>query len=422
MQAIIVSIGDELILGQTVDSNAAWLGRELAGLGAKVSRQVTVGDEMGAIADQLRRVSEEAELVIVTGGLGPTDDDLTRHALAEVLGVKLQLHQPSLEKIQQFYIRLDRPMPQTNVIQAMIPPGCRVLDNEAGTAPGMAAHIGRAKAYFLPGVPAEMKNMFRMCVRDELKKLALAQGGGLIVTRTLHVFGTGESNVAQMLDDMMTRGRNPLVNSTAADGIISLRINARAADEGQARRLIEPVEGRLRERLGDLIFGADEDTLSSVVGAMLRQQRAKLAVAESCTGGMLARFITDTAGASDYFIGGWVVYSNQAKSDFLRVDAQLISKYGAVSEQAAGALADNARRLANSDFALGVTGIAGPGGGSPEKPLGLVYIALASGDGVKVMRSIFPGDRQRVRLRAVYTAVDMLRRKLLGAAVPVSDR
>jgi len=417
MQAIILSIGDELILGQTVDSNAAWLSRELAGLAATVTRHITVGDEREAIADQLRQASEAAELMIVTGGLGPTDDDLTRHALAEVMGVKLQIHQPSLEKIQQFYSRLNRPMPQTNIIQAMIPPGCRVLDNDVGTAPGMVADIGRAKAYFLPGVPAEMKNMFRRCIRDELKKLAQTQGGQLMVTRTLHVFGTGESNVAQMLGDMMTRGRNPLVNSTAADGIISLRINARSADESQARRLIEPVEDRLREQLGDLIFGADEDTLSSVVGEMLRRQRAKLAVAESCTGGMLARYITDTAGASDYFIGGWVVYSNQAKSDFLQVDAQLISKYGAVSEQVAEALAESARRLPQSDYALGITGIAGPGGGSPDKPVGLVYIALADAGGVQVRRSIFPGDRQRVRLRAVYTTVNMLRRKLLGLAV-----
>ena len=418
MNAIIISIGDELILGQTVDTNAAWLSRQLSSLGITVSEHITAGDDINAIAGQLRRAgglnNNAAEVVLVTGGLGPTDDDLTRHALTKVLETELKLHQPSLSRIEQFFVRLNKPMSQTNRVQAMIPCGCDVLENNVGTAPGITTQIGKTPVFFLPGVPAEMKVMFDESVKDKLRQLVSAGGTKEVYAyRTLHTYGAGESSIAEMLGDMMSRGRNPVVNCTAAHSIVSIRIISRGPDEKAARALIEPVEQKLRKCLGTFIFGSDEDTLAGVVGGLLRRNGSTVAVAESCTGGLLAKELTDISGSSGYFMAGWVTYSNNAKIDFLRVNPATIESFGAVSEQVASELAVGARRLAGTDYGLGITGIAGPAGGTDEKPVGLVYIGLADQDGVEVVRNVFPGSRDRVRRRAVYSALNILRLKLL---------
>ncbi len=439
MNAIIISIGDELILGQTIDTNAAWLSRQLSSLGITVREHITVGDDINAIVGQLRRVggmswasnneagdsqgnNNAADVVLVTGGLGPTDDDLTRHALAKVLKTELKLHQSSLSRIEQFFVRLNRPMSQTNRVQAMIPCGCDVLENNVGTAPGITTQIGKTPVFFLPGVPAEMKAMFDESVKDKLRQLVSAGGTKEVFAyRTLHTYGTGESNIAEILGDMMSRGRNPVVNCTAAHSIVSIRIISRGSDEEAARALIEPVERELRGRLGTLIFGSDEDTFAGVVGGLLRRNGSTVAVAESCTGGLLAKELTDISGSSAYFMAGWVTYSNDAKIRFLEVSPETIEKYGAVSEQVASELAAAARRLAGTDYGLGITGIAGPTGGiagptvgKEGKPVGLVYVSLADQDGVEVARSVFPGSRDHVRRRAVNTALNMLRLRLLN--------
>jgi len=439
MNSYIISIGDELIFGQTVDTNAAWLSRQLSSLGITVREHITVSDDIDEIVGQLRRAggiswvlnnevgdsrgnNTAVDVVLVTGGLGPTDDDLTRHALAKVLETELKLHQPSLDRIEQFFVRLNRPMSQTNRVQAMIPCGCDVLENKVGTASGITARIGKTYIFFLPGVPAEMKAMFDESVKDKLRQLVSAGGDKKVFAyRTLHTYGTGESNIAEILGDMMSRGRNPIVNSTAAHSIVSIRIISRGTDERTARALIEPVERELRRRLGDFVFGCDEDTLPSVVGELLRQGGRTVAVAESCTGGLLAKELTDISGSSAYFKAGWVTYSNDAKRLFLEVNPDTIEKYGAVSEQVACELAAGARRLAGADYGLGITGIAGPTGGiagptggTEEKPVGLVYIGLAGEDGVEVARNVFPGSRDRVRRRAVNTALNMLRLRLLN--------
>jgi len=419
MNAIIISIGDELILGQTVDTNAAWLSRQLSSLGITVLEHITVGDDINAIVGQLRRAggmpnNNAADVVLVTGGLGPTDDDLTRHALAKVLETELKLHQPSLGRIEQFFVRLNKPMSQTNRVQAMIPCGCDVLENNVGTAPGITAQIGKTPVFFLPGVPAEMKVMFDESVKDKLRQIVSTKGGKKVYAyRTLHTYGAGESSIAEMLGDMMSRGRNPVVNCTAAHSIVSIRIISRGPDEKTARVLIEPVERELRKRLDTFIFGSDEDTLAGVVGGLLRRNGSTVAVAESCTGGLLAKELTDISGSSGYFMAGWVTYSNDAKIDFLRVNPATIESFGVVSEQVASELAVGARRLAGTDYGLGITGIAGPTGGTEEKPVGLVYIGLADRDGVEVVRNVFPGSRDRVRRRAVNTALNMLRLRLL---------
>lgn len=432
MRAIVVSIGDELVLGQTADTNAAWLSARLAELGVAVVEHVTVGDNQSDIEAALRRSA--AEVLVATGGLGPTEDDLTRRAAAAALGAELAPDEASQAQIERFFQRLGRPMAERNRVQALIPRGCRAIPNETGTAPGIEALLPRAQgagqaadggrtgkgvgvwAFFLPGVPGEMKAMFRAAVQPRLTELLAAGGGkGVIVSRTLHVIGAGESNVAERLDNLMERGRNPAVNTTAALGMVSIRINARAADEEAARALIGPVEAQVRERLGALVYGADEETLGEVAGRLLREQGATVTTAESCTGGLLGKLFTDVPGASDYFRCGWVAYSNEAKTALLGVKKGVLAEHGAVSEPVVRQMATGARRGAGTDYALAVTGIAGPSGGTPEKPVGLVYLALAAGDGVQVERWVLPGDRDGVRQRSVLVALDMLRRRLLGA-------
>ncbi|MCP4708159.1 MAG: competence/damage-inducible protein A [Planctomycetes bacterium] len=414
MKAVILSIGDELVLGQTVDTNAAWLSEELAALGIVVSEHVTVADDIEAIMKQLQRCGAETDMIIATGGLGPTTDDLTRLALAQLLGKPLQLHEASFEQIKRFFEQRGRVMSQANRIQAMFPVGCEVLENKLGTAPGIQGQVDRAMAFFLPGVPREMKEMYRLEIQGNLQRMT-AVGGvqKVIITRTLHTIGIGESDIAEKLGKMMDRNRNPIVNCTAAGGKVSLRINAHGAHDVEALCFIEPVEREVKRRLGELVYGKDEDTLASVVSQLLRKHKKTVAVAESCTGGMMSKELTDLPGSSEYFKSGWVVYSNRAKTEFLNVDAELIEKYGAVSEEAARQLAGNARQLADSDYGIGITGIAGPDGGSEEKPVGLVYIGLVDSEQVKVGRYMLGGERAMVRRRAVNTALDVLRRRLI---------
>lgn len=413
MQAAILSMGDELALGQTVDTNAAWLSGRLAGLGIPVREHVTIGDDLEATLRQLKRLAGESDLILASGGLGPTDDDLTRHALARLLGVELELHEPSLQQIQTIFDRMGWKMSPKNIIQAMIPRGCEVIENTCGTAPGLAADLGGTPAFFLPGVPSEMKKMYELAVEPRLRQyLAGRAAAGVICSRTLHAFGIGESNIAQRLGEMMARGKNPVVNTTAAHGIISIRINARAENEGQARRLIEPVEAEVRRQLGEYVYGTDEETMASVVGGLLRQRGQKVALAESCTGGLAAKLLTDIPGSSDYFAYGWVVYGNQAKTALLQVAPESLSRFGAVSEPVAAEMAAHARKISGADYGLGITGIAGPGGGTDEKPVGLVYIGLASAENVDVRRLVFPGQREMVRMRAATAALNLLRLKL----------
>lgn len=413
INAIIISVGDELTLGRIVDTNAAWLSNELLPLGITVSQHVTVADDLDSITTNLQRCGELADVLLVTGGLGPTEDDLTRHAIANVLGSELQLDQRSLEQIERFFVKLNRKSAPTNRIQAMIPQGCDVIDNPVGTAPGMITQIGRVAAYFLPGVPAEMKQMFADTVKPKLMQLAKQLGTRqIVVSRSLHAVGTGESNIAEMLGDTMARGKNPIVNCTVTSGIISVRIDARADDKHTAQQLIIPVEQEVRQKLGDYVFGCDDDTLAGVVGGLLGRKGKSLAVAESCTGGLLAKNITDISGASEYFKCGWVTYSNAAKIELLQVAPETIEQYGAVSEQVAKQLAYNAMNLADADYALAVTGIAGPTGGSVDKPVGLVYIGLADKSNVTVTRNQFVGGRQKIRRYTVVSALNMLRKKL----------
>jgi nicotinamide-nucleotide amidase len=408
-KASIVSIGNELISGQTIDTNAAYLSDRLLSISIPVVSVYTVGDDSNAIIRAFNLACSDAAVVIATGGLGPTDDDLTRQAFAGFLGAELQLQDQLLQKICDFFACRNLQMPDKNKIQAYIPAGAEAIANNLGTAPGIMANAKGKLLIALPGVPSEMKQMFEESVFGELQRFASGQA---VVVRKLKCFGAGESAIAEMLGDMMQRGRNPLINCTVGYGVVTLCIVATAKDESEARRMTENDERTLRSILGKLVYGTGEQTLAEVVGEKLARNKKTLAVAESCTGGTLAKLLTDIPGASRYFTYGWVTYSNLAKVSELGVPADLIDKYGAVSEQVAQAMAQGARRKAGTDFAIAITGIAGPAGGSEQKPVGLVYVSVDCDSGCETKRYIFSHDRDFIRLRAAQTALNMLRLQL----------
>lgn len=408
-KASIVSIGNELLNGQTVDTNAAYLSGEMLSIGIPVVSSYTIGDEMDAIVRAFNLASTDVDIVLATGGLGPTDDDLTRQGLAKFLGVELQLQTELLDRIQNFFTKRNLQMSEMNKIQAYIPTGAEPLANNLGTAPGIMAETKGKLLVTLPGVPSEMKRMFSESVLPELRRFAGTQA---LVVRKLKCFGTGESNIAELLGPLMQRGRNPLINCTAKHGVITLTTTATAKDKDKAHQMAEESEKALRNKLGELAYGTDDQTLAEVVGKKLARQKKTVAVAESCTGGALAKLLTDIPGASRYFTHGWITYSNTAKTGQLGVQPDLIEKYGAVSEQVAQAMARGARKKACTDFAIGITGIAGPAGGTEQKPVGLVYISVDDDNGCDTKQCLFPHDRRCVQLRAAQTALNMLRLKL----------
>lgn len=410
-QASIISIGNEVLSGHTVDTNAATIARQLRLIGVPTVSSYTVADLQSAIVRSLKLAAEEADIVIVTGGLGPTDDDLTREGFAEFLGVDLELRDDLLVRISERFQRRGVPMVRKNESQARIPKGADAIPNEWGTAPGIAAEKGGTVFFALPGVPREMERMLAAAVLPRVQVLA---GSQVVKVRRLKCFGAGESTIAEMIGDAMLRDRNPLVNCTAHMGVITLEIVATSQDAAEAETLVEGQDAALRAILGSLIYGVGEQTLAEVVGHRLAQLNRTLAVAESCTGGLLAKLITDIPGSSRYFTRGWVTYSNDAKIDELGVPKELIEKHGAVSSQVAEAMARGARCRAAADYGVGITGIAGPDGGTEEKPVGLVYVSVDFGGQVHTVREVFPWERYFVRLRAAQTALDILRRRLDG--------
>lgn len=407
-KASIVSIGNEVLSGQTIDTNAAYLSQRLLSIGIPVVSSYTIGDEIDSIVRSFGFAGSDADVIIATGGLGPTDDDLTRQALAKFLGAELQLQDGLLRTIQEFFTSRNRQMSSKNKIQAYIPEGTKALTNNLGTAPGIRAELEGKLLFALPGVPSEMKLMFEESVLTELHRFASGQA---VVMRRLRCFGTGESNIAELIGPLMQRGRNPLINCTASCGVITLTINATAKDKDKAGQMVEKDEKTLREKLGELVYGTDEQTLAGVAGEQLAKQQKTIAVAESCTGGLIAKLLTDIPGSSRYFMQGWVTYSNHAKTIELGVPADLIEEHGAVSEEVAESMARGARKRAGTTFAIGVTGIAGPGSGSERKPAGLVYISVDSDNNSETRRFIFIGSRDTIRLRAAQTALNMLRLK-----------
>lgn len=403
----LITVGNELLCGHTVNTNAAYLGQRLMELGIPVIQAVTVGDDIDQVVSAIQQAGSHVEIVIITGGLGPTDDDVTRQAMAKFLGVDLVQDDRLLGQIQAFFVDRQREMPARNAIQAHIPAGAEAIENPVGTAPGIYAQVGETQFFVVPGVPSEMRYLFDHWIAPRLETV---RGEQALAVRRLNCFGIGESDLAERLGDLMQRDRNPLINCTVHFGVITLHIMAAGSDLQQAEALAQADEAALRELLGELIFGIEQETLAEVVVQGLTKAGRTLAVAESCTGGWIGKMLTDIPGASRIFTQGWTTYTNEAKARQLGVSTALLEQYGAVSEPVARAMAHGARLQAATDVAIATTGIAGPDGGTPDKPVGLVYIALATENDVKVQEYRFKGAREMIRWRTTQTALDMVRR------------
>jgi len=405
-----VAVGTEILLGDIVNTNAQFLSQRLAALGVDVYHQVAVGDNPGRMAEVFRKALERANLVVVTGGLGPTEDDLSKEVMAQVLGRPLEFDPEVMAEIEGFFRRRGRPLTPNARKQALVPRGARILPNPVGTAPGLFLEEAGKVVVLLPGPPGELSAIWDRYAEPILRERGA--GGQVILSRTLKVCAMGEAQVAHLVQDLFAWD-NPTVAPYAKPGEVHLRVTAKASGPEQARALIAPVEDEIRRRLGWRVFGADRETLAQAVGEKLAARGLTLAVAESCTGGMLGARITSVPGSSRYFLGGIISYANEVKESELGVPARLIQQQGAVSEQVAGAMAQGVRARLGADLALAVSGVAGPGGGKPGKPVGTVCFALAGPEGVFTWSDFLRGDREEVRQRACQVALTTLYRYLV---------
>jgi nicotinamide-nucleotide amidase len=381
MQAEILAVGSEITSGQRLDTNSQWLATRLGELGITTRHITAVDDDLERETEAIRIAATRADLVVVGGGLGPTQDDLTRDALARFAGVELIECAESLAAIESMFARRNRAMPERNRVQALLPRGAEALPNSIGTAPGIWFTYGASRFICLPGVPKELHEMFVREVVPRLGREGLARG--VIVHRVINLFGKGESEVEMMAMDLTVRGRVPEVGITAHDATISLRVSAHGANESDALAEIEPTLATIRERFRDFVLAEGTADVADALVAALRQSVRTLAVAESCTGGRVAAQITAIPDVSSVFLGGVVSYANEVKAEMLGVPRELIASRGAVSPEVAQAMARGVRERTGADLGLSITGIAGPAGGSAEKPVGLVFLGLAHDRGVE---------------------------------------
>jgi nicotinamide-nucleotide amidase len=411
MKCEILSIGSELTSGQNLDTNCQWLSRRLAELGIPVGWHTTVADDLDDNVAAFRIAAGRTQLVLATGGLGPTQDDLTRDALARAAGVELVFHEESFEQIRQMFARRNRGMPERNRVQALFPAGAEPIPNTCGTAPGLWMRLGDCLVAAMPGVPSEMYVMFENQVKPRL--VALGLGSGVLVQRKINCFGAGESALEEKLFDLTRRGHVPEVGITVSDATISLRILARAANTAEAMTQIAPVERTICERLGSLVLGFEEEDLQDVVLRLLEAKRQTLATAEGVTAGLVAERLGRVPGASGWFRGGLVAYDNRLKTEMLAVPQGLLDEHGAVSAPVAEAMAVGCRTRFRTDLAVSTVGIAGPGGGSADKPVGLVYVGLAWEGGVASHSWSWIGTRAEVQSRTAKLALNHVRLRLL---------
>ncbi len=406
----IISIGDELAIGQTLDTNSRWLAERLTQLGVSVRRHVTVADELGALVAEIDRSARDFDVLIVSGGLGPTADDLTRLALADVLGERLVTDDAALEQVRAWFTSSGRAMPPANAVQAQRPESAGMIPNAHGTAPGLNATLHGCEVWCLPGPPSELRPMFDEAVAPRV------QSGRVVVTRVLRTAGLGESVIAGRLGPQMERDRNPLVGTTASDGVVSCRIRYEGENLGEGARLVDEAAEQVRQIVGPYVFGEGEQTQAGAIVQLLRERRKRVTTVESCTGGLLAGAITEVPGSSEVFERGLVTYSNEQKTELVRVPSWILRQQGAVSRACVEAMARQGLELAKSDYCLAVSGIAGPGGGSDDKPVGTVWICRAAGDGsLDTRRFVYKGSRQTVRQRSVMAALAMLWLRLVRA-------
>ena len=419
MRVEILAVGTELLLGQIANANARWMSEGLAAIGADVLHHQVVGDNLDRIVEAMRLSASRADVVIVTGGLGPTQDDITRDALAVVMDAPMIRHRELEDLLREKFRSFGRrEMPESNLRQADVPEGARYLTPSRGTAPGLVADLpGATRIYAVPGVPEEMVEMMEGTILPELA----SQGAAVVRSRVLRCAGIGESALAERVDDLFSGSVNPTIAFLASSGEVKVRITAKAATAEEAERLIDPVVEEVRRRLGDVVFTTDDETLEAAVVRLLTDAGATLACAESITGGGVGARITSVPGASEVFVGSGVVYRNEAKAGVLGVSGETLVGPGPVSEECALEMAAGARRVFGSDLGLSLTGAAGPEshGGCPP---GVIWIAL-DGDGVTHARGFqVPGERDRVRRWAEQAALDLVRRHLEGRPLPASDR
>ena len=409
--AELIAVGTELLLGNIANTDAQMISQGLSQLGINVYYHTVVGDNPQRVRQAVDIARGRADILITTGGLGPTCDDLTKVAVAQAFGKELVYHEPSAQRIRERFAQRGTPVTENNFQQAMVPEGCTVLDNDWGTAPRVAFQAGGTHVLMLPGPPRECAMMFRHRALPYLQKLS----DGVIASRTVKTFGIGESAAEALLRDLMNALHNPTLAPYAKPTGTELRITAHAPTREEALRLIAPVEEQVKAILGDKVIGVDVDSLEEVCFALLKDRGLTVGTAESCTGGLLAKLLTDLPGSSAVFRGGVVSYTNGVKAGLLGVPQDLLDRYGAVSPQVAEAMARGAKASLGCDIALSTTGVAGPDADDRGNPIGLVYLGLAWGDQCQVTEfRAGPVERERVRRQAAQTALDLLRRHLTG--------
>jgi nicotinamide-nucleotide amidase len=409
MTAEIIAVGSELLTPQRVDTNSLFLTDQLNELGVEVVTKSVIGDDLNRLADAVRRAVSRSEIVVLCGGLGPTEDDLTRDAVAAALDRKLIYHPEITEVLEQRFAQLKRKMVEVNKRQAFLVEGAEMLANDRGTAPGQWIEDSGSYLMLLPGPPHEMKAMF---TRQCLPRLARIVPRQVIRTLVLRVTGMPESDLDQLIAPVYKKYENPVTTILAAAGDLQIHLRARCSTEGEAAALLVEVGGPIELLLGDRIYSRNGQSLEEVVGDMLRERHNTLSVAESCTGGLLGERITSVPGSSTYFLGGFITYTNRMKVEWLGVPEETIAEFGAVAKETAEAMALGARRRTGSTYALAITGVAGPDGGTEKKPVGTVYVGLADAAGCQVLHRQFFGDRTRIRQFSTQMALDMLRRRI----------
>jgi nicotinamide-nucleotide amidase len=405
----IIAIGSEMLTPFRIDTNSLWLIERLNALGIDVKLKTVVGDNEALLEETFAGALRRSEIVVSTGGLGPTEDDITRNIFARILQRPLILNEEILDKIKSRFARRNMRMPEINARQAMIIEGAKILENNNGTAPGMMIEHGRSTVIMLPGPPREMQPMFT----DSVAYYLAGRAGNLkILRQSMSIFGLTESRTDELAAPIYKKYPDISTTILFRNGQIELHLSAQSSNPEEAQKSLDRLAGELDAALDEYIFSRSDESLEEIAGALLKQKGYTLATAESCTGGLLAGRITDIPGSSDYFLEGLITYSNESKCRLLGVPEKLIEEHGAVSEEVATAMAEGVRKLAHSTFGIGITGIAGPSGGSAEKPVGLIYLGLAEETQSTARKFLFPGDRTFIRTLAVNAALDLLRRRM----------
>lgn len=404
----ILCVGTEILLGDIVNTNTQYIAKGLASVGITVYRQSVVGDNTLRLKSELSRAFETSNLIITTGGLGPTPDDLTKETAAEFFNLKMELHKPSLEKLKQFFKDKDSEISPGNMKQVYFPQGSYILPNNHGTAPGCVIQSNGKTLIILPGPPREVYPMFEDFVLPYLSKFQEST----IVSKVLRLCSIGEGQIADVIADIIDNGTNPTVATYAKDCEATIRITARAQSSEKAFELIDPIEKNIRKRLSQYIYGINDDTIEGVISKHLIKNKITISTTESCTGGLIAATLINCAGISSVFLEGAVTYTNEAKMKRLNVSKTTLEKHGAVSYETAYEMAEGIAKAAGTDIGISSTGIAGPDGGSPEKPVGLVYVGIYIKGKTVVKKLNLSGSRQIIRRRATMYALDFLRREL----------